>query len=432
MYRINDIVKAFLPLVGWDDDGEVLSERLTGSESGLYFQEAHPLLTLRAMKGIMPTDFAEKHYALWDSEKVYAKGEKVRYASNLERKVWICTEDNTVAEVPGDSDSWEEFNPLSDFIEKKTVASIKKAVTKFIESKVVDMETRNLLDRRTLFDGSGRLNDRIKGTNRICGFEIVPLRSGGITMKLEKLGIQFTGNTGNVTFYLFHSSKSEPVWSKTVNYDKTNGTFMWFDLQDVFLPYVGDGTNAGGSWFFVYNQKELPAFMEAINFAKDWSREPCATCNRGNVQLYREMTKYVQISPFCVDVEDDWTPALWDIQDNIYTNTTNYGINLQFSIGCDLTDFIVSQRSIFASVVQKQVASDCLRALVLNPDVQVNRVQANAGRDDILYELDGNGQGIKGLQGELEKAYKALSFDTKGVDRVCLTCHNRGIRIGAI
>lgn len=431
MYRLNDIVDAFKPIVGWEPDGEDIAEVLSQSESGLYFQEAHPMLTLRAMRAIMPTDFVEKHYKPWDADTTYQKGAKVRYSANNATKVWLSTQgENT--DVPGQSDAWEEFNPLSDFLEKKTVASIKKVVTKFIESKVEGLETRNLLDRRTLFDGAGRLNDRIQGTNRICGFEIVPLRSGGITMKLEKIGMQFTGNTGDITFYLFHSSKSEPVWSQTFNYNKTNGTFMWFDLADVFLPYISDDTNSGGSWYLVYNQRELPAYMEAINFARDWSREPCATCNKGNVQLYREMTKYVQISPFCVDVEEDWEPALWDIQDNIYTNTQNYGINLQFSIGCDLTDFMTSQRNIFASVVQKQVTTDCLRALVLNPDVQVNRVQANAGRDDILYELDGNGQGIKGLQGELDKAYKALSFDTRGIDRVCLTCHNRGIRIGAI
>lgn len=107
-------------------------------------------------------------------------------------------------------------------------------------------------------------------------------------------------------------------------------------------------------------------------------------------------------------------------------------MNLQFSIGCDLTDTIVEQRGIFADVIQKQVASDMLRTIALNPNVRVNRNQANVGRDNILYELDGNGMGVKGLNGDLERAYKALSIDTKGLDKVCLGCHTGGVRIRAI
>ena len=65
----------------------------------------------------------------------------------------------------------------------------------------------------------------------------------------------------------------------------------------------------------------------------------------------------------------------------------------------------------------------------MNPDVRVNRNQSNVTRDGILYELDGNPQGRAGGLGcELKEAYKALSFDTRGLDRVCLTCNNHGVR----
>ena len=52
--------------------------------------------------------------------------------------------------------------------------------------------------------------------------------------------------------------------------------------------------------------------------------------------------------------------------------------------------------------------------------------------EEHLGELMGNGTGIRGMNGDLEKAYKALSIDTKGLDPICLGCHNKGVRYGSI
>lgn len=430
MYRLQEIVNSFLPLVGWEQsraNAYKISEALTQSDSGLFYQEAHPLLTLRAMKGIMPSDWIEQ-YETFSPETSYSKGDIVVRDSVAYQSV----QDNNTQENLQDTNWWVEYNILSDYLQSLSVTGIKQVIQRFIRDKVVGMESKNIIDRRTLFDGAGRIEARIQNKGRLCGFEITPIRGEGITTKLEKIGLQFTGNIGAVKVYLFHSSKREPVWSETLNYTKTNGTYQWFDLKDVFLPYISAETNAGGSWYLVYNQDELPAYMEGINFARDWSREPCSTCNRGDVQLYRMMSRYFQISPFCVDAPANWDETLWDIRDNIYTNTINYGINLQFSVGCDLTDIMIGERLNFASVIQLQVANNALRSLALNPEVSVNRVQANADRNNLLYELDGNGQAVKGLHGNLEKAYKALSFNTKGLSDVCLSCHNKGIRFGSI
>ena len=181
----------------------------------------------------------------------------------------------------------------------------------------------------------------------------------------------------------------------------------------------------------LYNQDELPEGLEAINVSKDWSRDPCGTCNIGSLETWREITKYIQISPFCTPAPSTFAeyPEILDIAVLNYTNTSNYGINVEISVGCDLTDFIISQRSMFANCLQMQVAYNLLRTMAMNPDVRVNRNQSNVSRMDILYELDGNTQGRKsGLGWELEKAYRALSLDTAGIDRICLPCNNHGVR----
>ena len=171
--------------------------------------------------------------------------------------------------------------------------------------------------------------------------------------------------------------------------------------------------------------------MEALNVSKDWSKEPCQTCLGGSIESWREITKYMQVSPFCIKAPLDFHdyPEMFDIGELGYTNTMNYGMNVEISVGCDLTDFIISQRAIFANVIQKQVAANVLRTIAMNPDVRVNRNQVNVTRDELLYEIDGAPQGrAAGLGYELKQAYRALSLDTRGLDRICLQCNNNGVK----
>ena len=442
MYRLAEIQNSLKNVVGWEqsfDPAKAIAERLTTSESGLTFQGAHPLLTLDNMRAIMPDDF-DYIYPDWNMILAYKIGSKVKH----NQKIWIAKQDNTNTE-PVQSDFnpdfdnsdfgnpiWEEYNYLSDYLERLTLTGIASMVQTFIQGKQLDKETQSLLERRTFFDGAGRLQARIENRGKLCGYEIIPVRSMGVTAKIERIGLQMTGGTGKVKLYLFHSSQPDPIKTVELDFTNTNGGFQWFPVTDWFLPYISDNNNAGGSWFLCYNQNDLPTDMQAINISKDWSREPCDTCNMGDVQVWRQLTKYLQISPFTYQAPTTFKeyPELWDIEQTIYTNTVNYGINVEISVGCDLTDFIVSQRHIFATVIQKQVAANALRTLAMNPSVNVNRNQSNASRMDILYELDGNTSGVRpgGLGYELKKAYEALSLDTKGIDRICLKCNNGGVR----
>lgn len=437
MYRIKEIQDALLHVCGWEQSynpKEAIDSDLTRSESGLMFQGAHPLLTLDTMRAIMPDDWGCQ-YPEWNSRETYSAGTIVQYDlnGNDDELYWESIRDNNTNEIPGESVLfWKPYNILSDFLERVTRNGIATAIQTFTQIKQLDKETRNLLERRTFFDGAGRIRATLQNTHKLVGFEIVPVRALGVTAKIEKIGLQMTGGTGIVKMYLFHSSQIDPIKTFDLDFQVKNGGFQWFTLEDCFLPYISKDNNSGGSWFLCYNQDELPQGMEAINVSKDWSREPCGTCNIGSVEVWRELTKYLQVTPFMYNAPETFAeyPELWDIAYTMYTNTQNYGLNCEITVGCDLTDFIISQRQIFQDVIQKQVAVIALRALAMNPNVRVNRYQSNATRTDILYELDGNTSGVRpgGLGYQLKKAYEALKLDTQGLDRVCLSCNNRGVR----
>lgn len=442
MYRIKEIQNKLMHVVGWEqafDPAKSIDRDLTRTESGLTFQGAHPLLTLDNVRSIMPDDWGFQ-YPDWNIIREFKTGDRVKH-NNI---IWIAQQDNQ-NEEPTASDFnndfsrddygnpfWKPYNELSDYLRKLTKDGIAKMVQTFIQIKGLNEETKNLLEQTTFFDGAGRIAATVQNRGKLVGFEINPVRSLGVTAQINRIGLQFTGGTGVVKMYLFHSSKIDPVKTFELNYTVTNGGFQWFNIEEAFLPYIGTETNAGGSWFLCYNQNDLPDGMEAINVSKDWSREPCGTCNVGNIENWKALTKYVQVSPFTTTALGTFEqfPELWDINENIYTNTQNYGLNVELSVGCDLTDFIISQRQMFQTVLQRQIAVIALRTMAMNPDVRVNRNQSNVSKMDLLYEIDGNTNGVRpnGLGYDLKKAYEAISLDTKGIDRFCLGCNNRGVK----
>lgn len=437
MYRIKDIQDALLHVVGWEQSynpADAIRDDLTQTEGGIYYQGAHPLMTLDNIKSIMPDNFILQ-YPAWNMILPYKTGQKVQHKGI----VWVALQDNVGAEPPysdfnndysqdfGGS-TWQPYNMMSDYLERLTRNGIATAIQTFVQMKGLQQETKNLLERRTFFDGAGRIANTATNRHKIVGFEINPVRSMGVTAKVERIGLQFRG-TGIVKMYLFHSSQIDPIKTFELEYTK-NGGFQWFAVE-AYMPYISDGNNSGGSWYLCYNQDELPEGMEAINVSKDWSREPCGTCNVGSVEAWRELTKYLQVSPFGIKAPTTFAqyPEMWDVAMMTYTNTQNYGLNVEITVGCDLTDFIIEQRALFQTVIQRQVAAIALRTMAMNPDVRVNRNQSNVSRMDVLYEIDGNTQGRpSGLGYELKKAYEALSLDTTGIDRICLSCNNKGVR----
>lgn len=444
MIRIPDIVTALKPLVGWRQSfnpQKAINEALTVSESGLYYQDAHPLMTLDNVEAVMPEQFIEQ-YPQWVEIVTYYPQQVVRHHDKVYECLVECqgvepttqdfNHDYNDDESNGDGVVyWREYSYLSDYISQQTEAAIAQTVQTFLQMKSLLRESKNLLEHRTFFDGAGRLTNLQQPQGKLVGFEINPVRSMGVTAKIERIGLQMTGAVGTVRVYLFHSSQVDPVKVADLEFTKTNGGFQWFDVHDWFMPYISDGNNSGGSWYLVYNQNDLPQGMQAVTATKDWSREPCMTCNPGSVAGWRELTKYLLISPFKVPALETFAeyPELWDIQDNIYTNTCNYGLNVEVSVGCDLTDFIIRERQMFATVLQRQLAATVLRTMAMNPDVRTNRNQSNVSAQGILYELDGNPQGRAGGLGyELKKGYEALDLDTRDIDRICLTCRPIGVR----
>lgn len=442
MIRISDLQNKLLHLIGWEQNyntGDLkIADSLTESESGLYFQQAHPLVTLQNLACIAP-DFKNISYPAYDPEQDYAKGNIVQHEDKLYKAL-----DYTIGAEPGNTEIWAEFDPFSDWLETKTKGSIQKAITRYINDRLANNAYKSIFENKALFDGTGRIIDTIKNQHNFVGFEIVPIRSKGVTTKINKIGVQFT-KPGIYTFYLMHSSQNEPIRIIEVT-KKTANSLEWFSLDDVYLPYMSEANDAGGSWYLGYFQSDIPEGSQAIRKDRDWSKGPCTSCSRAEYASWQLWSKYLEIHPFYIGEEhidtinfDDAEnpvesstpiPLLWDIDKNIYDYDTNYGINLDITVGCDYTDFIIEQRAIFQDIIMKQLAIDMLREFMYNANARTNRHSINASKLDIQIALDGDSAAMNksGLSYELELAVKAVALSTAGIDRICLPCTNGGIK----
>lgn len=433
MIRINDITEAFLHLIGWQQNANTLNygidPSLTQSESGMYYQQAHPLITLDNLRSVAP-DHSEDMFEEWTEGKMYHKGDLVSLGDTLYR-----AQEDAGGVNPGTSSSWREVDLFSEWLEEKTKASIVKMVTRYCNDRLADRTYKTLCETKTLFTGTGNMYDRITNKRNLVGFEVVPIRSKGVTTKIRRIGLQFT-EPGEYKIYIFHSSRYEPVKTLTLDYTERN-SLQWFNVDDVYLPYVG-GTDAGGSWYVMYLQSDLPSDSMAINKNRDWSKKPCRECNMLEYASWSAWSKYIEVHPFFVNEErvpsEGGELRLWDVSSNIYTYETNYGLNFEVEVKCDATDFIIEQKMLFQDVLMKQLAVDMLRMFAYNADVRTNRHSINVSRMEVLYELDGDTQAFKrsGLSEALEKAYKAVEVSTMGIDRVCLPCRNNGLRYRSI
>lgn len=426
MIRINDILDTLCGLIGWrqayDTSTLVIADSLTQSESGLYYQDSHPLLTLTNVASLAP-DFANTHWQEYDAAKSYKKGNVVKYTDG---KLYKASGDVSTNTPPASSALWKETNPFSEWLEAKTQAYVQKAITRYYNERMAKGTAKSILESKTLFDQAGRLVDTEAYGHKLVGMEIVPVRSNGVVTQIDKIGLQFNAPC-YITLYLMHSSQAAPLRTVQLHYTKSGGSLQWFTLEEpMYLPYVSNDTDAGGSYYLVYEQD---ADARAVIKNRDWSAAPCNACSRTEYTSYLAWSKWLEVHPFEV-VDGAYTLGqMWDLEDNSYTYKSNHGINLSVSVVCDLTDFIVKHRLEFADLILKSVAVDFLREFIYNPNVRTNRNSLNVSKPDLMMQLDGNPElGRVGLSAELDKVYKALNFNFAGINRVCQPCNNHGIR----
>jgi hypothetical protein len=422
MYRINDLLKGLTPLVGWGLDPQVkIQKDLTLSSTGMTFQQRHPIVTLSNLKNCCP-DYTDLQIADWSETVQYVEGEVVKFDDvNYE-----ALADSINEEPSSVSEFWKEYDPFSSWLKMKTKASITKLISNLVTLKGINGSAKNLLSNTTYFDGVGSLINQSPRYDKLVGFVIKPKYGKGLSLRINKLGLQFTGPC-TFPLYVYHTSNNRPF--KVINCEVgANNTFKWLNI-DLDLPYISDSTVSNGFWLLAYNPSEVTNDAKAVNRGKNYVLRPCLTCNPYDVIRYNQINTYAEVVPF--STADTRDGVLFDTEEVDYVTDNNFGLNIDMSVLCDITDTLLDNKDAFANAIATQVAVDMLREIAYNPNARLNRNVAVHSRAELLYEVDGDSTSYKksGLAYELSKTLEALNLDLNGINKVCLPPKRTGVRM---
>lgn len=427
MYDINQITEALRPLIGFyqneDPNGEQLDADLLTSESGLYFQNSHPLVTIRNLVNIAP-DFALITYSPWNNTTDYKEGQKTAYSGIN----YIAIQDNTGQQPDTSPNDWKEYDAFSEWLRKLEDAAITEVVQDLLDEKQITRQSKSILEYKTLYNGVGRLTDTVENTDDFVSLDIKLMRSKGAKVVLNKIALQFDANIASLPIYIFHSSQQAPIYQTTLAYDNAPGV-QWFDLEQV-LRHFESSLDSGGMFQIGYYQSDL-AGARAINKDVDWYNGPCSSCNKASVGDFKLMSNYIQV---CASARDEEIKGeLTDISKSTNFNRKNYGLNLEISVLCDVTSIIIGQKDIFKGAVYLKFAIMVLQSLVYNSEDKVNRNSLTQNVARITYDLDGTDESkSNSLNYRYMKAKEAINVSTQGLSAMCLRCPDNGVRYSSI
>jgi len=383
MFNNNSIQACMVSLLGWQNDAnpdvpQVTDPSLIASDSGAYYNEFHPLLTI----------------------------------------------ENIVNSI----DATEDINV---YLRRKVNGGIIRAVQKMIINKKMNESTKTLLNSSRLFDGIAPLTNTIISDSSFVGVEVELKNSYGTSVIIDKIGLQFTVPQTDLNIYVFHTSQLEPIQTVTATTVKTGGSFEWLSLSEIIdLNYLSDEYDSGGLFYIGYFQDDISG--AAINKDMDFNKGPCRTCNGGNaMKIWNRRLDFVRFTPVKVDNVNLNGSEMFDSNNAYYTPSNNYGLNFATTVECDLSVYFCENKLVLSQIIGRQVAMDVLSDILYSP--RENRL-SDINRNMIIRSLEGDPEtdGLSMPQ-QMEKDIVTTSFDFSMIDSPCLPENKKyGVRKRAI
>ena len=436
MYDLTKLRTAFQNLVGWrspyNPDFPTLSSTVTTTDSGLYFQDQIPFLSIENMDAISE-DFDNMGLNAYVAGTTYGVGDKVFSSS----RAYISLQAANLGKTPASNPTW--WSPLLEqfllYTNKQVAVMVIEAM---LQQKKLNDATKALYDNVMIFEGAGSMANTIIKESRFVGLKVTPSHFNGMVVRLNYLGLQFTGQQTALNIYIFHSSQIDPIATISVSTTKTANGFQWIALTDRMLYYsnidqttIANQVDAGGCYFIGYFEDD--ATGQAIDKEWDYSKEPCMDCNKDvyNRYAYNIYNKFAKVEPFYVESADQNGTQMWNIEDTQYPRVGNFGMNLNISVMCDITDILITEKKKFTQAVIKQMGVYVAKQIMYSN--RVNRISETL-KKNMALELKGVADSnFYGLETELHREIKAIDFDLSNFDGPCFRkSNNRGLSMSSM
>lgn len=406
MYNLTTLKTELTGWVGFRESSDaavdVIDSTLKTSNSGSYFDEAHPLLQTDVLYALCP-DFMAYNYAAWSNATTYATGARVMYGG----KAWQSKLPANLNKAPAAGTWWELM--FSAWLRERLNASVSNLFNRLATEKKLSESTKSVFDNKQIFVGSGKLSNTITPRGRFVGLTIRPKKINNIRVDINAIGFHFTDIQTDLPVYLFNSSSEGYIAKELISTTDTS-TFAWVPMTNwsAQVNSIANDYDPGSDWYVGYFEDDISG--NAIQKSYDFQNGPCISCKshtqeRNRFNLWNKFFDIIPVASSNLDGEN--LPSEMGV-----ASMCNFGLNLSVSVRPDVTEIFTSNKNALTYPLQLQFAVDILSWAVLNPMRRTNPVHANIQKEAISYDLDGTGQGKNlGLRGKLSDAIKALDFD---------------------
>ncbi len=411
-----------------------ISDDLKSSESGIYVNDIHSLITVENIYNCIVNTGTITLPSDWSIGTAYTVGQRV-VSGGL---IYLALQAGTNNAV-SDATYWQNMgNPLSMYLQDKMNQSGVKLANAIYIQKNLNQQAKSILPDTMLYGGNGNIRNTITGQGRFVGFRI-KLKDLDLAMIITKIGLQFNAAVTDFPIYLYNSSQSAPV--KIWNVTTTSAfSFQWATLTKQIMSFLSDTTNVGTDFYLGYYETDLNGVM-AINNEYTFTQNLCGPCNPVNYQLRKTWGEFIDITPFQVVSENlNADRTLWNVTQNGYTggmydnymDGINWGINLLASVYCDTTDFFCRNKHGLSNAIAFQTAVSILQDMAFSArdNQQMLPLQQLAN-----YALNNQDNNTAGLNAQMTKQIQQLDFNYAGSNPKCLPCadlYNNQVFLGSV
>lgn len=343
MYQINTILAEFASLVGFRGDS---------SDSGLFFEDAHPLVTI----------------------------------SNLEQSI--------------EKDAYPDQGAMKTALIHRAVSKVAASV---LLTQKENMRTKSVLSQTPLFYGSGKFNDLIVKKSRFVGFKLCVKEEKSLSAVIKKIGVQFVDSQPlGFNLYLYDPTGQR----KALPFSANTALMMHWQAESEKLTQ--------GVYYLGYFEDDLTG--QAIDRRDDFNN-PCATCNPNAKSNQLAWSKWLSVSAVSLPQSAfDGNGNLVDHSlERVHSGST-FGLNLEFAVECDYTQFFIEQKQLFAEAVQYQLAVDALEAMAYSTRNSGRQLQLDKDAHFALSPNEGK------FRETAKERVRALNLDLSGFRSVCHPC----------
>ncbi len=422
MYNHSLILPCLRGLIGFERsynaDYADIDDDLQASASGVYVNNGlHSLFTYDNITAIAE-QFSKVTVKAWSGTLTYRTGDISKEGADTYQSL----QDTNLNHQPSLSATyWVKTTLMSAYFRRLYDGAVLKLINQLFVEKKINEVAKSLHANINLFEGVGSIDKRIVKNSRLVGLRLKVINPDTVAM-LNYIGMQVDEIQNPLTIYLYHSSSDIAVKTFTLNQTKAV-QFQWHKITQEVLAYLNDQINAGGHYYLCYYEDDLTG--SAIRKDISWmGKNNCGNCSEAivNSQLWNKWAKYIQIQPFYID-SADIKPGkkLWDEEREIYLDDTNWGLNMQMTIQCDVTNWMCQNSNLFTDAMAKQLTVDILNEMAFSMRDNQKKEKL-AGLAAVALDNQENGQ--YGEAKKLALAIKAISFDFSDLSPACLPCNN--------